>query len=45
MNKEEFFEKLKTAYEVSKEYLKEHKGLSAFLGGSVVGFILGLWVS
>jgi len=44
MNKEEILVKLKSAYKVSKEYLVEHKNVSAFIGGTVVGFTLALLV-
>jgi F0F1-type ATP synthase assembly protein I len=37
-------ENLKIAYEISREYLAEHKNVSAFIGGILVGLIIGLWI-
>lgn len=44
MNKEEILDKLKTVYDVSKEWLGKHKNASAFLGGVVVGLTFGFWI-
>lgn len=45
MNKEEILAKAKELYELTKEYLVEHKNVSAFIGGCVVGFILATLVT
>jgi len=45
MNKEEILAKAKEVYEFSKEYLVEHKNVSAFIGGCVAGFILAMLVT
>jgi hypothetical protein len=42
MDKQEILTKLKKFYSISKEYLSEHKYVSAFLTGVVVGFFINI---